>query len=465
MFKPTGTWCDVCALPDGRIAFVYVDGPHVVCEINGVKAWSVATPAPQLFIRCEALSDNTVAAIGKANDPQGTATLILRGTVMPLGPTAGNNPVALTATHAYIVTGSDKAHRISLADGSQEPVTIRWTGQGLRDVLPNGTVILGDDTLGAQIKGYNFGEYQTRGDLTVGQHGNGVGVLVADHFFVARNGPENFSVHGAQNKSLVAVCAFTELGSYFQTFTPPYPVAPPVVAPPPPVVVAPPPPPVIPTPPKMSTPNRLDIVKQVGAQHPELMRLNTKDACGRLTEFIALALNAADPGWGLLSKSAGENNYRGHAVDAIIYNPTQQVIDMMSGGGDRDLLTPSSTEEQRKAFDHDIRLKWDEVGKRANNNWMAPIQPEGEVVVVPPPVVVPPVVVAPPPAIDPSILSAIFAVVSELKSAINDLKAQQVELTKHVEDLKPVTDLYGTVALPFVGTGRVDLTTGKRPVK
>jgi hypothetical protein len=144
----------------------------------------------------------------------------------------------------------------------------------------------------------------------------------------------------------------------------------------------------------VATPNRLDIAKAVAAQHYELVSLNTKDACGQLTEYIAVALHAADPGWGLLSKSAGENNYRGHAVDAVIYQPTQQVIDLMSGAGDRDLLTPTSTADQRKAFDHDIRVKWDEVGKRPDNNWMAPMQPiqvVGPALPPAPPVVTPPV--------------------------------------------------------------------------
>jgi hypothetical protein len=388
VYRP-GTWCDVCVLPDGRIAFVRVQGNSVVCEIDGVEAWRVDVGVASLFLRCEALADGTVAAIVKANDPQGSALLILRGVVKNLGATAGNNPVAITATHAYIVNGPATAHRVRFDDGFSEPVPLLWTSQGIRDVRPDGTgsyiVISADGTYASVVRGYNFGEYQTRGDLTVGQHGYGIGVLTkvlnaqgkpVDYFFGARFGSVNYGVHGAQSGSRIAVCAYTEGGSYYQDFTPPYPASPNsgTTAPNPGTPVPQPAPTPKPEPKPVATPNRLDIVIAVAGQHPELVKLNTKDACGLLTEYIAAALHAADPGWGLLSKSAGENNYQGHAVDAVIYRPTQQVIDLMSGAGDRDLLTPQSTAQQRKDFDHDIRVKWSEVGKRADNNWVPPIQ-------------------------------------------------------------------------------------------
>jgi hypothetical protein len=242
IYRP-GSWCDVCVLPDGRIAFVRVQTTvetavavrySVVCEIDGHEAWRVDIKVASLFLRCEALVDGTVAAIVKANDPQGSALLVLRGVVKNLGPTAGNNPVAITATHAYIVTGPAVAHRVRFDDGFSEPVPLLWTSQGIRDVRPDGTVVNADATYAGQVKGQNFGEYQTRGDLTVGQHGNGIGVLLADHFFVARTGPVNYGVHGAQSGPRIAVCAYTEGGSYYQEFTPPYPAAP-VVTPPAPV--------------------------------------------------------------------------------------------------------------------------------------------------------------------------------------------------------------------------------------
>jgi hypothetical protein len=47
-------------------------------------------------------------------------------------------------------------------------------------------------------------------------------------------GSVNYGVHGAQSGPRIAVCAYTEGGSYYQEFTPPYPAAP-VVTPPAPV--------------------------------------------------------------------------------------------------------------------------------------------------------------------------------------------------------------------------------------
>jgi len=126
--------------------------------------------------------------------------------------------------------------------------------------------------------------------------------------------------------------------------------------------VTPPPPPEIPM-----TPNRVDIAQAVAAQYPDLVKLNTSGACGRLTEYIAQVLHQADSGWGLLSKSPGEHQYNGHAIDAVIYRPTQQVIDLMSGAGDRDPDSGVPIDQQ-----HDIRIKWDEVAKRPGNEWMDP---------------------------------------------------------------------------------------------
>lgn len=117
----------------------------------------------------------------------------------------------------------------------------------------------------------------------------------------------------------------------------------------------------------MSTPNRLPLAQSVAAQRPELVRQNTSEACGQLVEFIAKALHADDPDWGLLSKSAGEHQYNGHAIDAVIYKRTQHVIDLMSGAGDRDPDSGVPADQQ-----HDIRVKWDEVPKRPGNEWLDP---------------------------------------------------------------------------------------------
>jgi hypothetical protein len=266
--------------------------------------------------------------------------------------------------------------------------------QGYRYVAPNGQLISGDTTYGVR---HGLNEWTDLSDaqdgsLLIGQEHDGAGAVLWDgsQRRMVEPGACRF-IRACKRGDMVSVATWKEgFGAVVLWLTVAELRALPIVTQAQPAPAPAPKPVPTPEPKPVSTPNRLDIVNAVAGQHPELVKLNTKDACGQLTEYIALALHAADPGWGLLSKSAGENNYRGHAVDAVIYQPTQQVIDLMSGAGDRDLLTPQSTAQQRKDFDHDIRVKWSEVGKRAENNWMAPIQPDGSTP-VPPPVVAPPV--------------------------------------------------------------------------
>jgi NAD(P)-dependent dehydrogenase (short-subunit alcohol dehydrogenase family) len=80
------------------------------------------------------------------------------------------------------------------------------------------------------------------------------------------------------------------------------------------------------------TPNRLDVVRNLASSGPgaALMQAckTSKDACGQFTRLAACAL--APEGFGLLTKNPGENQVAGFAVDAIIYKPTNQVIDIIS---------------------------------------------------------------------------------------------------------------------------------------
>lgn len=174
----------------------------------------------------------------------------------------------------------------------------------------------------------------------------------------------------------------------------------------------------------MSTPNDLGIALAVAAQHPELTRLNTSEACGRLVEYIALAMNAHDANWGLLSKAPGEHQFNGHAVDAVIYRATQQVIDLMSGAGDRDPNSGVPVDEQ-----FDIRVKWEETGKRDGNNWMAPIATSVPVPDLPPPPPTqepPPVVVPPAPTAPPFDSTPLLAKLDEVIAAINRTSVNEI---------------------------------------
>lgn len=45
--------------------------------------------------------------------------------------------------------------------------------------------------------------------------------------------------------------------------------------------------------------------------------LATKEGCGKFTEACCAALHAVDPMWGHIRKSGAQNQFNGHAVDAI----------------------------------------------------------------------------------------------------------------------------------------------------
>ena len=75
-------------------------------------------------------------------------------------------------------------------------------------------------------------------------------------------------------------------------------------------------------------------------------------------KVVAQRLNPTDnpSGWGLLSKSPGETQVDGFAVDAIIYGGTQEVVDIVNGAGG---ASPSPSWQTNQP-------------KRPNNNWAAP---------------------------------------------------------------------------------------------
>ena len=224
------SWSDVCALPSGGFA-------HVVAERGAVAAYAGANGAAPIwrqtvatdflrFLRCAAAGNDEIRAIGQGGD--GQAWFVGPGIAEPLGPTHGVNPVAIRhdGRHwiAYVVTRPD-GYRMIRIDGDAEDMLMPWSSQGIRDVLPDGTVVLGDNTYAGTFDGYGFGEFQRRDGVIAGQHGFSVGVLMEaqHHFFKARAGQTNFGVHLARAANRLAVCALTESGAWFAEFTPPFP--------------------------------------------------------------------------------------------------------------------------------------------------------------------------------------------------------------------------------------------------
>jgi len=74
-------------------------------------------------------------------------------------------------------------------------------------------------------------------------------------------------------------------------------------------------------------PNRRAVVDEVYASAP--YDLTTKGGCGCFTEQVAFVLNAREPGdWFHLKKRGGQNQWNGHAVDAVLYK-TGYAVDII----------------------------------------------------------------------------------------------------------------------------------------
>lgn len=116
-------------------------------------------------------------------------------------------------------------------------------------------------------------------------------------------------------------------------------------------------------PPMPTTPDHSFVVQAVNRDHPDLLRANTHESAGLFTELAVLALHAIDPSWGHIQKPAGRNAYRGHAVDAIKYKKTGQVIDILTNAGDGPGLS---------------RVTWQEKPSREDEPWMAPTMPQDD---------------------------------------------------------------------------------------
>lgn len=108
----------------------------------------------------------------------------------------------------------------------------------------------------------------------------------------------------------------------------------------------------------MGVPNDFATVQRVWDENPQFHGSYSKSKSAYMTRLVAVALNpSGDPnGWGLLSKQPGENQVNGVAIDAIIWAPTYQVVDIIS---DADGRAPKPT--------------WQVGGRpRSGNEWAVP---------------------------------------------------------------------------------------------
>lgn len=180
-----------------------------------------------------------------------------------------------------------------------------------------------------------------------------------------------------------------------------------------------------PPPPKDDmTPNLLSVGQRVFSEHPDLAETNSRDSCGRLTEYIVWALSRADRGFGHLSKQPGQNQFNGHAVDATIYAATQQVVDLIVGAGAREDWIAAG----RVGPDPGpARPDWNEVEKRPGNEWIPAFDPGDD----PPP---------PPPPPDDDVLDAIERVLERLSALAGDVQAVQARQATMAERQAAIAD-------------------------
>lgn len=127
-------------------------------------------------------------------------------------------------------------------------------------------------------------------------------------------------------------------------------VPPPVVQPGPPVQ----PPPII-----AGGGSPEEICQQVyNTTHPNLM---TKEGCGKYTEDCCDALHSQhSPSWGHIRKNAGQNQYNGHAVDALML-----IVDVPgTASGIYDLIYSTESPDAKPTFNY--------VGQAVSSLWYYP---------------------------------------------------------------------------------------------
>lgn len=117
-----------------------------------------------------------------------------------------------------------------------------------------------------------------------------------------------------------------------------------------------------PEPEPMPPPNRIDIVRAIAAQFPHLLTTNTHETIAEFYWRTVWALHQADPKFGFLTKSAGENHVviegQFYAVDSCAYQGWDGVVDFINSatGGPNEPASPS----------------WGEDVKRPENVWAQP---------------------------------------------------------------------------------------------
>lgn len=228
-YRP-GSWPDVGVLPDGRPVLTYLRGTTLCCEVAGVVTWSVLLSENGLYQRM------AVSPLGKIvcawqGGQSGLLTVVLDGwPPITLGPTRGQNVCGCywVGERAAVVVqrSATRFERVSIPDGTVlEVMFVAETSQGVRDVRPDGSYVLGDAARSTSVNGWTLSQPMTRAIWTVGQADpKAIKLARTDQEYVttALTG-DAYEPHVAVSGDTVYACARTPKGAALAVLTPPYP--------------------------------------------------------------------------------------------------------------------------------------------------------------------------------------------------------------------------------------------------
>jgi hypothetical protein len=318
-------------IPGANYGFALPDRSHgAVMEAGFIDTSDGRVEWPgEGLLRLDGVRFNGQLVMAGEGHESGHAWLRINGKWKEMGPTHGVECCAFSDTALYIAISGDTYKRVDLATLTETTHPLALGSQGIRYV-DGETPIAGDATIG-----FNPAEFTVRGDVTAGQGHEG-GALVNGRviepgfaFFIKLKRTGNalalFMVVFGGSPSL----AFFFDRADVDTLPLPAPATPPPV-----VIVTPPPaPPVKETSvATASEPNRVELVRSIMQQHPEV---NTKvdGERGQITDFVVLALGGFPYGRKDRDKDPENNNNSDDALTKELDGGHFEIYDIINGDG------------------------------------------------------------------------------------------------------------------------------------
>lgn len=334
--KGADPWCVVLDHPTGWV-FGWNEPGRVMLEwANGVVA---TRTVPTDFLRYMDGGSNPsgeCVIVGKGADDYGYAVKSWTLDHERLEKVFGDYPLGVfwdgaRFVYVQVVSGTEYLY-------GTERRTIPLTSQGIRQLLPGGAIIWGDDTHVITIAGRGIHKYSRLGPNWVGQRNGPDHIDLYDGFqwWTPIRGiaqPPRIAYLSAMNR--YGVCAGTNHGAVL-TVGPPWPALLPDTTEPPPPPPPPPPNGEEPVPYQRQSPDYKQFVQQTADRYPELWEAARKRPDGsrddRFIRRLAWDLHQVDPRVGLNGKRGGDSI----STDALAYHNTTaannaEVIDVISG--------------------------------------------------------------------------------------------------------------------------------------